>query len=153
MVSCLLVFIFSGTQCKLCFRQGRIKGGNGGSCSGSPLQGDPPWWHLFVANKILVWKIFVIQKRFRNTTLLLYSYFALSIRGPQHQLISLQVWLSVSFSNRYRIAYEYFRFGSMQINLILLVTFSWSFFWHGYGSLLVHHAYYTNVTKTLLHAC
>jgi len=44
----------------------------------------------------------------------------------------------------------------MQIYLILLVAFpEYSFFWHGYeyDSLLVHHAYCTNVTKTLLFAC
>jgi len=32
------------------------------------------------------------------------SYVALSIKGPQQQLISLQVWLYASFSNRYGIA-------------------------------------------------
>jgi len=37
---------------------------------GPPLQEGPTWWNLFVSNKILVWKIFVIQKRYKNTTLL-----------------------------------------------------------------------------------
>jgi len=32
---------------------------------------------------------------------ILYSYVVLIIEGPQQQLISLQVWPSVSFSNRY----------------------------------------------------
>jgi len=32
---------------------------------------------------------------------MLYSYVVLSIEGPQQQLISLQVWPSASFSNRY----------------------------------------------------
>ena len=50
---------------------------------------------------MIVWKIFVIQKWYKKTTLLLYSYVALSIKGPQQQLISQQVWLSASFSNRY----------------------------------------------------
>ena len=45
--------------------------------------------------------MFVIEKRFKNTTLPLYSYVALSIKGPQQQLISLQVRLSASCSNRY----------------------------------------------------
>jgi len=55
---------------------------------------------------------------------ILYSYVALTIEGPQQQLISLQAWLSTSFSNRYWMAYKYFRFCSMQIYLISLVTFS-----------------------------
>jgi len=93
--------------------QGRIKGGgNGGKYPGIPAARGPPWWNLFVANKLHVWKIFVIQKRYNNTTV---YYIALSIRGLQQQLISLQVWLSVSFSNRYWIPYEYFWFCSMQI--------------------------------------
>ena len=51
-------------------RQGRIKGGAMGVIApGPPLQGAPPWWNLFVSNKLLVWKIFVIQKRYKNTTL------------------------------------------------------------------------------------
>jgi len=65
-----------------------------------PLQGGPPWWNLFVSNKLLVWKIFVIQKRYKNTTILI-SYVVLSIEGPQQQLITLQVWPSASFSNHY----------------------------------------------------
>jgi len=31
-------------------------------------------------------------------------------QGPQQQLISRQVWLSDSFSNRYCTTYKYFRF-------------------------------------------
>ena len=50
--------------------QGRIKGGATGAIApGPPLQEGPPWWNLFISNKILVWKIFVIQKRYMNTTL------------------------------------------------------------------------------------
>ena len=37
---------------------------------------------------------------------ILYSYVALSIKDLQQQLISLQVWLSASLSNRYWIAYK-----------------------------------------------
>ena len=38
--------------------QGRIKGGAMGAIApGPPLEGGPPWWTLFVSNKILVWKI------------------------------------------------------------------------------------------------
>jgi len=58
--------------------QGRIKGGTAGAIApGPPLQGAPPWWHLFILIKIFVWKIVVIQKRYKNTTL--YSDVALSI--------------------------------------------------------------------------
>jgi len=32
---------------------------------------------------------------------ILYSYVVLSIKGPQQQLISLQLWPSANFSNRY----------------------------------------------------
>ena len=79
--------------------QGRIKGGGvTGAIAPSPgLQGGPPWWHLFVLNKIFVWKIVVIYKKYNNTTL--YSDVALSIII----MIFLQVWLSASFSNHYWI--------------------------------------------------
>jgi len=50
--------------------QGRIKGEETGAIApGPPLQRGPPWWNLFVSNKILAWKIFVIQNRCKNTTL------------------------------------------------------------------------------------
>jgi len=52
----------------------------------------------------------------------LYSYVALSIKGPQQQLTSLQVWLCASFS--YSKTCKYFQFCSMQIYLISLETFS-----------------------------
>jgi len=56
--------------------QGRInEGGNGEIAPGSPLQGSRDDF-LFVLNKILVRKIVVIQKRYKNTTL--YSDVALS---------------------------------------------------------------------------
>ena len=45
-------------------------------------------------------------------------------QGLQQQLISLQVGLFSSFSHRYWRAYKYFRFCSMQMYFILLVTFS-----------------------------
>jgi len=43
---------------------GRTKGGNGGNCPGPSAARRPPWWHLFVLNKIFLWKIVVIQKRY-----------------------------------------------------------------------------------------
>jgi len=101
-------------------KKGRVRAGLRGGGNG----GNSSWWNLLVSNKIIVRKIFVIQKRFKNTTLPLYSNVALSIKVPQQQLISLQVWLSASCSNRYWIAYKHFRFFSVQIHLILLVTFS-----------------------------
>jgi len=51
---------------------------------------------------------------------ILYSYVALSIKRPQQQPISLQVWLSTSFSNRYWETCKYFRSCSMQIYLMSL---------------------------------
>ena len=73
---------------------------------------------------MLVSKIFVIRMRYKNTTLYYIPIVVLSIKGPQQQPISLQVWLSASFNNRYWIAYKYFRFCSKQIYLISLVTSS-----------------------------
>jgi len=43
---------------------------------------------------------------------ILYSSVALTNKGPQQQLTSLQVWLSASFSNRYWKTCKYFRFNT-----------------------------------------
>jgi len=51
------------------YSQGRIKRGQWGQLPQAPAARYPPWWNLFVSNKILVWKIFVVQKRYKNTTL------------------------------------------------------------------------------------
>ena len=70
----------------------------------SPL--SPPWirlWELYI--------MFLCYAKYQGD------------KGPQQQLIYLQVWLSARFSNRYWIAYKYFRFCWMQICLISLVTF------------------------------
>jgi len=54
----------------LTLEQGQIKwGATGEIAPGPPLQGGPPWWNLFVSNKMLIWKMFVSQKRYKNTTL------------------------------------------------------------------------------------
>jgi len=58
------------------FSRAGLRGGNGGNYPGPPASRGPPWWQLFVLNKILVWKI-VIQKRYKNTNL--YSDAALGI--------------------------------------------------------------------------
>ena len=59
-------------------KQIRIKGEATGAIAPGPLlQGGPPWRHLFVLNKIFLWKNVVIQKRYKNATL--YSNVALSI--------------------------------------------------------------------------
>ena len=106
--------------------QGRIKGGATGAIAPSSRpQRVLPWWNLFVSNKILVWKISWFRS---DTRIQLYIIFLCcvkyqGVKGPHQQLISLQVWLSASFSNRYWIAYKYFRFCSMQIYLVSLVTF------------------------------
>jgi len=34
----------------------QIKYSNGGNCPDTPLHAGPPWWTLFVSNKVLVWK-------------------------------------------------------------------------------------------------
>jgi len=49
---------------------------------------------IFVLNKLLLWEIVAIQKRYRNATLS--SDVALSII-----MICLQVWLPASLSNYY----------------------------------------------------
>ena len=46
-----------------------LRGGNGDNCPGLSDPRGPPWWHLFVLNKIFVWKIVVIQKKYKNATL------------------------------------------------------------------------------------
>jgi len=50
----------------MCGSQGRIKGGQ---LPLAPAARGPPWWNLFISNKILVWKILVFQKGYKNTTL------------------------------------------------------------------------------------
>jgi len=90
---------------------------------GPPLQGAP-------SDEIYLFQIkysFEKISWFRSDTRIkLYIIFLCCVKyqGPQQQLISLQVWLFASFSNRYWIAYKYFRFCWMQIYLISLVTFS-----------------------------
>ena len=100
-----------------------LRGSNGGNCPGPPAARGIRWWNLFVSNKILVWKISWIRS---DTRMQLYVIFLCCIKhqGPQQQLISPQVWLSVSFRNRYWVAYRYFRFCSMQIYFISLLNFS-----------------------------
>jgi len=97
--------------------QGRIKWG--GATGAIAL-----WGNLFVSNKMLVWKIFVIQKRYNNTTLYCIPMLRLSVRSPQQQLISLQVWLSAGFSNRNWIWVFSVLFNANTVYLISLVTFS-----------------------------
>ena len=119
---CMSFHIFEGLE--QYSTQGRIKNGETGNCSGAPAGSGPPWWNLFAAYKILIWKIFVINI-VHSTRMQLYIIFLCCVKyqGPQQQLISLQVWLSASFCNRYWKVYKYFLFCSMQIYLIFLVTF------------------------------
>jgi len=99
------------------------KGGKGSNCPGPRCKGAPVM-KFIVSNKILVWNIFAIQKRYKLTTLLYIIFLCfVKYQGHRQQPISLHVWRSASFSNRYWIAYKYFRFCSMQIYLISLVTF------------------------------
>jgi len=54
----------------------------------------------------------VIQKRYKNTTLYYIPICCVKyqgVKGPQQQLIYLQIWLSARFNNRYLIACKYFR--------------------------------------------
>ena len=117
-ISSTKVFIFMSMQ-------GRIKGGGQRwqlpralRCKGAPR------------DEIYLFQIKYSFEKFRDSEAIqennsiLYSYVALSIKGSQQQLISLQVWLSANFSNPYWIACKYFRFCSMQIYFISLVTFS-----------------------------
>jgi len=70
--------------------QGRIKGGNEGNCSEPPLEGGP-------RDEIYLFQTKYSFEKFRDSEAIqeynsiLYSYVALSIKGPQQQLISLQV--------------------------------------------------------------
>jgi len=55
---------------ELADQQGRIKVEQRGHFPRPPpATRGPPGWSLLVSNKILVWKIFGIQKRYKNTTL------------------------------------------------------------------------------------
>ena len=137
------------------WKQSRIKGGNGANAPGPHCKGAS-------CEKIYLFQIKYSFENFHDSEAILeynsvlYSYVALSIKDPQQQLNSLQVWLSTSFSNRYWIAYKYFRFCSRQMYFMSLVTFPNNLSFGmgiGYDSLLVHHVYCTNVTKTLLFAC
>ena len=91
-----------------------------------------PRWKGASRDEIYLFQIKYSFEKFRDSEAIqeynsiLYSYVALSIKDPQQELISLQVWLSARFSNRYWITYKYFRFCSIQKNiyLISLVTFS-----------------------------
>ena len=65
-------FFLNYVSCTL-LRAG-LRGATGAIAPGPPLQGGPPWWNFFVSNKILVWKVFVVQRRYKNATILLYSY-------------------------------------------------------------------------------
>ena len=103
---------------------GRVKGGATGAITpGRLLQGVP-------RDAIYLFQIKYSFEKFRDSEAvqeynsIIYSYVALSIKSPQQQLISLQVWLFASFSNRYWIAYRHFRFCSMQIYFISLLNFS-----------------------------
>jgi len=57
--------------------QGRIKGGQRGQLPRALRPKGHPWLYLFVLNKVFLWKIVVIQKGYKNTTL--YCDVALSI--------------------------------------------------------------------------
>jgi len=50
-------------------KQSRIRGGKRGQLPRPPAAMGPPRWNLFVSNKIIVWKMFVIQKWYKTTTL------------------------------------------------------------------------------------
>jgi len=74
--------------------QGRIKGGTMGAIApGPPLEGGPPWWNLFVSNKILVWKIPWFRS---DTRMQLYIIFLCCVecQGLPTGIDSLQVCLS-----------------------------------------------------------
>ena len=100
-----------------------LRGGNGSNCPGPQLEGGP-------RDEICLFQTKYSFQKFRDSEAIqeynsiFYSYVALSIKGPWQQLISPQVWLSARFSNRYWITYKYFRFCSIQIYLVSLVTFS-----------------------------
>ena len=97
------------------FRAG-LRGGNGGNCPGPSAPRGPSWWHSFVLNKIFVWKIVVIQKRYSITNTILRRY-------VEYHWWFLCNWLSASFSRLISTEYKYFRFCSIQWIWILLVTF------------------------------
>ena len=67
------VYEFSGTNNCIPKRwpMGRagLRGEQRGQLPRAPAARGPPWWNLFVSNKILFWKVFVILKRYKNTTL------------------------------------------------------------------------------------
>ena len=110
---------FKSTPCK---GSGGIKGGaTGAIATGSPLEGAP-------RDEIYLFQMKYSFENFRDseggsdTRIQLYIIFlrCAKYQGPQQQLISLQVWLSASFGNRYWIAYKYFRFCLMEVYLIHL---------------------------------
>ena len=117
-----VVSVFGQRTCT--YSQGRIKrGGQRGQLPRAPRCKGPPVMKFLCFKENTRWKNFCESEAIQeyNSTII-FLYVALSIRGPQQQLYSLQLWLSASFSNRYWITYKCFRFCSMQI---LYIWFRW----------------------------
>ena len=104
----------------------------------------PQWWHLFDINEIFVWTTVMNQKRYRKQLYIpLLRWVSL--------MISLQAWLSASFSNHYWIQIVSVLFNANIFEFcmwlfLIIVLLAWVY-------LLVNHAHHTNVAKTILFAC
>jgi len=72
--------------------QGRVKGrATGAIAQGSPLQ-EGPRDEIYLLQIKYSFEKFLWFRSDRRIHSILYSYVALSIKGPQQQLISVQVW-------------------------------------------------------------
>ena len=82
-----------------------LRGGQRGKLPRAPQFKGAPRYEIYLFQIKYSFEKFRNSEAIQEYNSILYSYFALSIKGPQQELISLQVWLSARFSNRYWIAY------------------------------------------------
>jgi len=104
-------------------KPGPDPGGRKGEIAlGPSLQGGAPWWNLFVSNTILVWK-FRDSKAIQEYNSTLYSYVALCIKGPNSNWFLGKFGCLTVLVIAIAQPISIFVFFSIQLYLILLVTF------------------------------
>jgi len=78
------------TGCTHPIRAG-LRGGNGGNCPGPPAGRGPPRDEIYLFQIKYSFEKFRDSEAIQEYNFILYSYVALIIKGPQQELISLQV--------------------------------------------------------------
>ena len=82
-----------------------LRGGQRGQLPRAPRWKEAPRDEIYLFQIKYSFEKFRDSEAIQEYNFIVYSYVALIIKGPQQELISLQVWLSARFSNRYWIAY------------------------------------------------